>query len=66
MEYLVKRIKEEYNPSEIHIRIPSPPIQSPCFYGINLKSIDELIVRKFFQDLDHPTKAEIENLATHF
>ena len=64
--YLTQKIKEIYNPSEIHIRIPSPAISSPCFYGINLKSLDELIIRKFFQDVDNPTDEEFQNLAEYF
>jgi amidophosphoribosyltransferase len=29
--------------AEVHIRISSPPIVSPCFYGIDLASTDEMI-----------------------
>ncbi len=28
---------------EVHVRISSPPIVSPCFYGIDMASEDELI-----------------------
>jgi glutamine phosphoribosylpyrophosphate amidotransferase len=57
---------EFYEPSEVHIRIPSPPIQSPCYYAINLKNLDELIVRKFFTDVNNPTEIEMQQLAQHF
>jgi amidophosphoribosyltransferase len=29
--------------AEVHVRISSPPIVSPCFYGIDLASTDEMI-----------------------
>ena len=29
--------------SEVHVRISSPPVVSPCYYGIDLASEDELI-----------------------
>ena len=28
---------------EVHVRISSPPIVSPCFYGIDMATEDELI-----------------------
>lgn len=31
---------------EVHLRIASPPIQFPCFYGIDMPSRDELIASK--------------------
>ena len=33
----------EAGAAEVHVRISSPPIVSPCFYGIDLASEDELI-----------------------
>ncbi len=32
---------------EIHVRISSPPIVSPCFYGMNFPTKKELIANKF-------------------
>jgi amidophosphoribosyltransferase len=29
--------------AEVHVRISSPPVISPCFYGIDLASTDEMI-----------------------
>lgn len=66
LEFLVERIKKHYNPNEIHIRIPSPPITWPCYYAINLKHPNELIARKYFQDTNNPTLTELETLAHHF
>ncbi|MBQ7194786.1 MAG: amidophosphoribosyltransferase [Bacteroidales bacterium] len=29
--------------SEIHVRIPSPPLKNPCYYGVDISSREELI-----------------------
>jgi amidophosphoribosyltransferase len=42
---LVNLIKEA-NPKEIHLRISSPPIMYPCFYGMDFPSKKELIANK--------------------
>lgn len=34
---------KKFNAREIHIRVASPPIISPCFYGIDIPSTDNLI-----------------------
>jgi amidophosphoribosyltransferase len=39
---LVNLIKEA-NPKEIHLRISSPPIKYPCYYGMDFPSKEELI-----------------------
>jgi len=65
LDFLINKIKEFYEPSEVHIRIPSPPIIGPCYYAINLKNPNELIARKFFKDPNQPEHDELEKLATH-
>jgi amidophosphoribosyltransferase len=42
---LVDLIKKA-NPKEIHLKISSPPIISPCYYGMDFPSKDELIANK--------------------
>jgi amidophosphoribosyltransferase len=32
--------------AEVHLRISSPPVVSPCFYGIDLASEDEMIAAR--------------------
>lgn len=36
----------EANPKAIHLRISSPPIMYPCFYGMDFPSKDELIAHR--------------------
>jgi amidophosphoribosyltransferase len=43
---LINLIKEA-NPKSIHIRITSPPIYFPCYYGMDFPSKEELIANKF-------------------
>lgn len=66
MSHLVEAFREFYEPSEIHLRIPSPPIVAPCFYGINMAKKSELIAREFFKDITHPTDDELDQLAGYF
>jgi amidophosphoribosyltransferase len=48
---LVKLIREA-NPKSIHLRISSPPIVHPCFYGMDFPSKEELIGHQFNCDVD--------------
>jgi amidophosphoribosyltransferase len=42
---LINLIKEA-NPKEIHLRISSPPIKYPCYYGMDFPSREELIANR--------------------
>jgi amidophosphoribosyltransferase len=42
---LVKRLREA-GAKEVHIRVSSPPIRYPCFYGMDFPTKDELIANK--------------------
>lgn len=42
MKKIIRLIKTA-EPAEIHLRISSPPILCPCFYGIDMPTKDELI-----------------------
>lgn len=48
--YLVDMIRE-CNPTEIHFLVSSPPIISPCYYGMDFPSPEELIANKCDRDL---------------
>jgi len=39
---IIEKIKE-FGVEEIHLRIPSPPIKSQCYYGIDIPTKEELI-----------------------
>lgn len=40
---IVNLIREIGGAKEVHVRVSSPPIQWPCFYGIDIQHADELI-----------------------
>ncbi|MDD5041041.1 MAG: hypothetical protein PHX87_00900 [Candidatus Peribacteraceae bacterium] len=48
MRELIRRLRSEGGVAQIHLRLASPPILSPCFYGIDFPEIRELIVRHNF------------------
>ena len=39
---IVKMLREA-GATEVHLRIASPPIKSPCFYGVDMSTYDELL-----------------------
>ncbi len=39
---IVKMLREA-GATEVHVRISSPPVENPCFYGIDISSREELI-----------------------
>ncbi|MFH1194081.1 MAG: amidophosphoribosyltransferase, partial [bacterium] len=48
---LVSLIREA-RPKSIHLRISSPPILFPCYYGMDFPSKEELIANKFNSDIE--------------
>lgn len=43
---LVQYLRESGKVKEIHMRITCPPIRSPCFYGIDMSTIGELVANR--------------------
>lgn len=48
---LINLIREA-NPKSIHVRISSPPVHYPCYYGMDFPSADELVANKFNGDIE--------------
>lgn len=42
----IVQLLREAGAREVHMRISSPPLKYPCFYGIDIKTIKELIAAK--------------------
>ena len=50
MKVLVNRLRELGGAKEIHVRVACPPIVAPCFYGIDMSTVDELFAPKFLKN----------------
>jgi len=46
------RLLREAKPKSIHVRISSPTIISPCYYGMDFPSKEELIANKYDNDVE--------------
>jgi len=42
---LIERLKE-LGAKEVHLRVTCPPIKAPCYYGVDMKTEEELIAAK--------------------
>jgi len=47
MKVLLNRIRDIGGVKEIHVRVACPPIIAPCFYGIDMSTVNELFAPKF-------------------
>jgi amidophosphoribosyltransferase len=47
---LVKQLRQIGQAREVHIRVSCPPIVSPCFYGIDMSTRQELFAPQFAPD----------------
>ncbi len=59
---LVRRLRQEGQVSEIHVRVACPPVISPCYYGIDLSKLDGLFAAEYIP-LSHRGEATPEMLA---
>ncbi len=50
-KFLVRMLKEA-GAREVHFRVASPPVISPCYYGMDFPSHEELFVNQFDGDVD--------------
>jgi amidophosphoribosyltransferase len=60
MKVLINRIRELGGAREIHVRVACPPIIAPCFYGIDMSTINELFAPPFLRDGQLTEEAQAE------
>ncbi len=63
MNALLDRIRDVGGAKEIHVRVACPPIVAPCFYGIDMSTIDQLIAPKYFSLSGELTEESQQRLA---
>lgn len=49
MRVLLHRIRHQGGAREIHVRVACPPIIAPCFYGIDMSTVDELFAPRILR-----------------
>lgn len=49
MRVLLDRIRKQGGAKEIHVRVACPPIIAPCFYGIDMSTVNELFAPAFLR-----------------
>ena len=65
---LIHRTRVEGKASEVHVRIGSPPVIAPCFYGIDMSTLNELFAPHYLgmdytrSDLDRVCREMAERL----
>ncbi|CAN0366533.1 unnamed protein product, partial [Ectocarpus sp. 4 AP-2014] len=65
MRSLIGRLRDVGHVKEIHVRVACPPIVAPCFYGIDMSTVNELFAPEFLaqhSDLEAAYKAMAEEL----
>ncbi len=69
---LIDYVRDYGGAKEVHVRVACPPVRFPCFYGIDMSTMDELIASKLspveerekkgFEDLDGKVIEKINNI----
>jgi amidophosphoribosyltransferase len=52
MKALISQLRERGLAKEVHVRVACPPIVAPCFYGIDMSTVEELFAPKFLDGGD--------------
>ncbi|HTN03201.1 MAG TPA: phosphoribosyltransferase family protein, partial [Planctomycetaceae bacterium] len=60
LKSLVSQVRERGRAKEIHVRVACPPIISPCFYGIDMSTVEELFAPKFLENGELTLESEAQ------
>ena len=61
-EEIVKYLKDKGGAKEVHLRVSCPPIKAPCYYGIDMSTISELLLPGYEKPIDSDgTKQEVQD-----
>lgn len=59
MKALISQIRQRGLAREVHVRVACPPIIAPCFYGIDMSTVQELFAPKYMQGPELSAEAEV-------
>ena len=59
----IEQFRKKYNPRSVHMVVPAPSIHAPCFFGINMPTVDELEAPVHIEDYANPTQEELDSFA---
>lgn len=62
LKSLLHHLRDQGGAREIHVRVACPPIIAPCFYGIDMSTVEELFAPKHMAGRV-PTEAEQDRMA---
>lgn len=62
LKSLLHHLRDQGGAKEVHVRVACPPILAPCFYGIDMSTVQELYAPKFMAG-KVPTVAEQDAMA---
>ncbi|MEA2036608.1 MAG: amidophosphoribosyltransferase [Nanoarchaeota archaeon] len=57
-ERIISFLKEVGGAKEVHLRVTCPPIKAPCFYGIDMSTVGELLAPQYEKDIDPDKTSE--------
>jgi amidophosphoribosyltransferase len=63
MRVLLNRLRKLGGAKEIHVRVACPPIIAPCFYGIDMSTVDELFAPKLLKGRELTDEVQAEMAA---
>jgi amidophosphoribosyltransferase len=62
LKALLSHLRERGGAREVHVRVACPPIVAPCFYGIDMSTVNELFAPRFMHG-ERLTEAEQKAMA---
>jgi amidophosphoribosyltransferase len=60
MKVLISQLRSRGLAREVHVRVACPPIVAPCFYGIDMSTVDELFAPRFLKGGELTPAIELE------
>jgi amidophosphoribosyltransferase len=58
VKQVIRYLKKVGRAKEVHIRVTCPPIRAPCFYGIDMSTVEELLLPNYEKDIDPEKTSE--------